>query len=232
LAASFDQMAATLPAGEVGVAIFDGQRVTRYGSWTIGAAWSTIKVPLSIAALRVDPAAAGPPVRQAISQSDNASADQLWTLLGDPASAAAAVEGVLREGGDAVTAVQQQQVRPPYSPYGQTIWAEDQAASFAFNLPCLTGAEPVLDAMRAVGYNQQWGLASLPRSAVKGGWGPEPDGGYLVRQLAVVDNATGMLGVSLAARPMDGSFATGKAMLNSLATWVDEARNDIAGGQC
>ncbi|MCV7056612.1 hypothetical protein [Mycolicibacterium gilvum] len=232
LATSFTQMAATLPAGDVGVTIYDGQRITQYGSWTDGAAWSTIKVPLSIAALRADPEGAEPLMRQAISQSDNSSADQMWALLGDPAAAAAAVEDVLREGGDAVTTVQQQQVRPPYSSYGQTTWSEYQTAIFAFNLPCVPGAEPVLASMRAVGGNQQWGLANFAGTAVKGGWGPGTDGGYLVRQLAVVNNATGILGISLAARPHDGSIATGEAMLNFLGAWIDQTRNNIVGGQC
>jgi hypothetical protein len=89
-----------------GVAIFDGQQVTTYGSWASGAAWSTLKVPLSIAALTANPDAATPIMQQAISQSDNAAADQLWSMLGDPQAAADAVEAVLTEGGDTgVTAV-------------------------------------------------------------------------------------------------------------------------------
>ena len=55
LTASFNALAASLPAGEVGVALFNGQQTFAFGSWTNGAAWSTIKVPLAIAALAVDP---------------------------------------------------------------------------------------------------------------------------------------------------------------------------------
>lgn len=232
LNASFDEVAATLPPGEVGIATFNGQQGTQFGSWTSGAAWSTIKVPLSIAAVNVDEFTATPLMRQAISHSDNAAADQMWSMLGDGLTAATAVDAVLRKGGDAAVNVQSQQVHPPYSPYGQTIWPKDQAAIFAFGLPCIAGAASVIDGMRNLGLNQQWGLAPYADVAAKGGWGPELDGRYLVRQLALVTNNTGTFGTSLAAKPADGSFDTGKAMLNALGTWVDQRRNDIASGHC
>lgn len=212
--------------------MFNGQQVTQYGSWTSGAAWSTIKVPLSIAALRADQSAAEPLMQHAISQSDNAASDQMWSMLGDPQTAAKAMDHVLQDGGNTGVVVQSQQVRPPYSPYGQTLWPEDQLAVFAFGLPCIEGAAPVVDQMRNLGGNQQWGLAPFAEVAAKGGWGPEPGGGYLVRQLALVTNSSGTFGASLAAKPADGSFETGKAMLDGLGAWVDQRRNEIAGGHC
>lgn len=232
LTAGFQSTLATLPAGDVGVAIFDGQHLFQFGGWISGAAWSTIKVPLSIAALRADPEGSEGPMRQAISYSDNAAADQMWHMLGDPYTAAAAMEEVLREGGDTTVAVQPEQIRPPYSPYGQTDWSNEQAAIFAFNVPCITGATPVLDQMHNLDASHRWGLASFADVAAKGGWGPEPDGGYLVRQVAVVTNRSGTIGVSLAVEPADGSMATGTAMLDSLGAWIDRSRNDIAGGLC
>jgi hypothetical protein len=47
--------------------------------------------------------------------------------------------------------VQSQQLRPPYSPYGQTQWSKDQPAIFAFELPCIAGTAPVLEQMRNLG---------------------------------------------------------------------------------
>ncbi|GAB3220248.1 hypothetical protein GCM10027535_17090 [Mycolicibacterium hippocampi] len=221
-----------MPAGEVGIALFNGQHSTVFGSWTGGAAWSTIKVPLSIAALRADEPEAKPLVQQAISQSDNIAADQLWAMLGDPQTAAGAVDIVLREGGDTAVTVQSEQVHPPYSPYGQTIWPKEQAAVFAFELPCIAAAEPVVELMRNLDGNQQWGLAPFADVAAKGGWGPDPGGGYLVRQIALVTNSSGTFGASLAAKPADGSFETGKGMLNALGSWVDQQRNAIPGSSC
>ncbi|WP_157531239.1 hypothetical protein [Mycobacterium sp. IS-1496] len=222
----------TMPAGEVGVTIFDGQEVTAYGAWTSGPAWSTIKVPLSIAALNFDQATAEPLLQQAIAQSDNAAADQMWGMLGDPQAAAEAVETVLAQGGDTAVTVQSQQIRPPYSPYGQTEWSQTQAARFAFGLPCIDGAQPVVAQMRSLGGNQQWGLARYPDVAAKGGWGPGPNGGYLVRQIAAVANDTGTFGASLAAEPADGNFETGKTMLDALGVWLNERRSGIAARQC
>ncbi|WP_156616786.1 hypothetical protein [Mycobacterium sp. 852014-52144_SCH5372336] len=232
MSASFDEMIGSLPPGEVSVALFNGQEASLFGTWKSGAAWSTIKVPLAIAAIRVDQSSAEPLMQRAISQSDNTAADRMWNMIGDSQTAADAMERILREGGDTEVTVQSQQVRPPYSPYGQTDWPADQAALFAFRLPCIEGAGLVVEQMHALGGNQQWGMASFADVAAKGGWGPGPDGGYLVRQIALVTNHSGTFGVSLAAKPADGSFDTGTAMLDSLGAWVDHRRDEIPGGHC
>lgn len=231
LQGTFDLLAEQLPEGAVGVTVAGGGQVLSFGTWTAGAAWSTIKVPLSIAALRVDAAAAESSMLQAITQSDNAAAEQLWQLLGGGETAAAAVQGVLFEAGDTSTVVQSEQVRPPYSPFGQTTWSQDQAARFASALPCVASAGPVLDQMHNIqsGY---WGLATMNGAATKGGWGPEADGGYLVRQIAVVTNDAGNFGVSLAAKPSDFSFETGTAMLDVLAGWIGEHLQEFPAGSC
>jgi hypothetical protein len=63
------------------------------GDWRNGPAWSTSKVPVSIAALREDSSldllAA---VSSAITVSDNGAAEAVWARLGEPHSAAAKVE--------------------------------------------------------------------------------------------------------------------------------------------
>ncbi|MCZ0731251.1 hypothetical protein [Mycolicibacterium iranicum] len=232
LSTSFEQLGNTLPAGEVGLVLFAGEGATQYGTWNSGAAWSTIKVPLSIAALRADQATAEPLIERAISLSDNAAADQLWGMLGSPAEAATAVDAVLREGHDAATVVEYQQRQAPYSAYGQTYWKGADLATFAFELPCVVGSLAVLEHMRNLGGNQQWGVAPFERVAAKGGWGPGPDGQYLVRQLALVENDDGTFGASLAAKPADGTFETGKAIVDALGSWLDLWRNAIPGGRC
>lgn len=51
--------------------------------------------------------------------------------------------------------------------------------------------------------------------------GPDPDGSYLVRQLAVLGTGPNApMGVALAAKPADGTFASGIVALNQLAEWV------------
>lgn len=231
LQTSFQQLVSELPA-EVGVAVSAGDEIASFGSWQSGPAWSTIKVPLSVAALTKDAAQAEPAVSRAITQSDNAAADQLWAMLGTPAEAGAAVQNVLAQGGNAEVTVQTQQVRPPYSPYGQTQWSLTQAARFTFALPCLDAAGPVLTDMRSIAPDQQWGLAGKNDVAAKGGWGPGEDGGYLVRQIGLVGEGPTSFGVAIAAKPSDGSFASGTAALERLSTWVLEHRGQMPKGAC
>lgn len=231
LADSFAELLATLPAGAAGVVVAAADQTLSFGYWSVGPAWSTIKVPLSIAALRADTAAAEPLMTRAITASDNDAAMGLWQLLGAPAAAGERVQAVLAEGGSPQTQVQTEQIYPPYSPFGQTQWAQADMARFTFGLPCVPGAEPVLEQMRRISGGQRWGLADTD-TPTKGGWGPNPGGGYLVRQLALVSVDTGTVGVALAAQPDDGSFATGVAMIDALADWIRAHRAELPAGHC
>jgi beta-lactamase class A len=90
LAAEFTQLENNLHA-KMGIAVSavaNDQAPMTLGDWQEGPAWSTIKVPLVIAAYRQ----ANPPrvtdlMRAAITESDNAAAESLWAHLGDPATA-------------------------------------------------------------------------------------------------------------------------------------------------
>lgn len=200
------------------------------GEATSGVAWSTAKVPLAIAALRAGstPATTNA-VRAAIEDSDNAAAERLWAGLGGGARAAAATEAVLAAGGDTATRVPTTQLRPPYTVFGQTSWTVARAAGFAARLPCIDGAGPVLEHMRHVSGNQQWGFWSVRGAAVKGGWGPGSRGGYLVRQLAVVPAAGGEVGV--AALVNASSFEAGQRDLDAVAAWAAPYVSAL-GGRC
>ncbi len=80
LEASFEELAATVPA-TTGIAIARPgiTEVHSLGRWSGGVAWSTIKVPLAIAALRNDRARAHDLVVKAITESDNHASEQLWS---------------------------------------------------------------------------------------------------------------------------------------------------------
>ncbi|MGV0636014.1 hypothetical protein ABQE69_16230 [Mycolicibacillus trivialis] len=228
---AFTALLDTLPPGQVGLAVHAGDTDLSFGDWTVGPAWSTIKVPISIAALRVDAATATPLITRAITASDNDAAMALWQLLGDPAAAGEQVHEVLSEAGSGDTVVQTEQVYPPYSPFGQTRWTGLDAARFAFGLPCVPDAEPVLTEMRRIVPGQRWGLAGAD-TASKAGWGPLRDGGYLLRQLAAVTNAAGTVGVALAVQPDDGSHDTAVAMLDALGQWTRSHADELPGGRC
>ena len=202
----------------VAIAAVDGTRLASLGTWSTGVAWSTIKVPLAIAAMRagVD---SGDLVVQTITQSDNAAAEELWSRLGDPARAAQQVQAVIRDGGDATTVVESQRLRPDYTAFGQTQWSLVGQAQFAARLPCITGASPVIDSMHNLCADHCWGLAAKGFAA-KGGWGPGMGVDYLVRQMAIVPIEAGHVGVALAAEAHDGGFEAGVDVVNSLSDWL------------
>jgi hypothetical protein len=88
-------------------------------------------------------------------------------------------------------------------------------------LPGLAHADAVRARMRRVVPEQRWGLGTLGDDVeLKGGWGPDPAGRRLVRQMGIV----GPLAVALAALPADGSVESGTAMLDRVAQWLGESR--------
>ncbi|KXO95272.1 Uncharacterised protein (plasmid) [Tsukamurella tyrosinosolvens] len=222
LRAALDRAVAAIP-GRASVAVAGGGRVVSAGTVTGFPAWSTSKVPLVMAALEragTPESAVTADMRAAITSSDNEAAEAIWSSLGAPAKAGLAVQQVLRAGGDTETVVQAAKVRPEYSAFGQTLWNDGPAATFAARLPCSSSGRSTAALMREVDANQQWGAFGLRGAqsvGVKGGWGPGTDGAYVVRQLAVVQTARGYTGVMLSARPADGGFASGRAALTRLA---------------
>ena len=94
---SFDELSGTVPA-TIGIAIAaaDGTCLLSLGTWSTGVAWSTIKVPLAIAALRAG-VGSRELVVQTITESDNAAAEELWSGLGDPVAAAQQVQAVIAD---------------------------------------------------------------------------------------------------------------------------------------
>lgn len=231
LQTSFNQLANTIPA-TIGIAYAPvGQNaVGTLGTWSHGVAWSTIKVPLAIAALRTNPGAQALAAK-AITASDNDAAEALWSGLGDPAQAAQLVQAVLREGGDTGTAVESRRLRPGFTAFGQTQWPLARQAQFAAHLPCMPAAAPIVALMRNTVADQRWGLATVG-APTKGGWGPGVNGGYLVRQFGVVGTPTGDLGVALAAEPRDGTFGSGVAALNQMTQWLSANAAALPGGRC
>lgn len=234
LAAGFAELQAA-QAGRIGLAIMPvgGDRPVVFGNWTTGPAWSTMKVPLAIAAVRKDPDGLDYSVSASITASDNSAADALWDSLGTPQQAAAAVQGVLREAGDTVTTVPAKRVRTDYSAFGQADWALSDQVVFASRLPCLSGSKAVVDLMDEVGASQQWGLgAEFDKAEYKGGWGPDASGDYVVRQFGLVPTGGGKVAIAVAAQPDSGTFSDGVSMLNKITDLVSEHLGEFTGGVC
>ena len=220
LDSSFRELSKSLPA-TIGIAVAAaGTEPVSLGTWSSGVAWSTIKVPLAIAALRARPDSTDL-VFKTITQSDNAAAEELWSQLGDPA--AQLVQSVIREAGDATTVVESRRLRAEYTAFGQTRWSLTDQARFAAGLPPVPDAAPVVDLMRNLSSEHRWGLAAKG-SAAKGGWGPGIAGDYMVRQLAIVSPT---FGVALAAEVGDGGYETGVDVVNTLTDWVVDHLSEL-----
>lgn len=50
----------------------------------------------------------------------------------------------------------------------------------------IAGGSDVLVAMSNIAADQRYGLGTIPGAVFKGGWGPEPENGYVVRQFGLM----------------------------------------------
>ena len=204
----------------------------RFGTWDAGPAWSTMKVPVAMAALRA-PGSAGvtPEMISAITQSDNAAAEAMWAGLGDPATAAAKVDAVLRDAGDD-TLVQAERVRPEFSAFGQTTWSLINQSRFLAAAACDRRNAPVFEFMGRISPDQRWGVGGISGAQFKSGWGPAEDGAYLVRQMALIHTPGGTTAVAIAAEPASGSYDDGIANLSEVARWLTAHLAALPAGKC
>ena len=194
----------------------------RLGEWRSGPAWSTLKVPLAIAAFReADPSHLTDQMNAAITKSDNAAADTIWASLGHPVTAAAEVEAVLAETGDS-TRVQFQKVREEFSAYGQTEWSLTEQVRFLSLAACDRRNTPVSSLMGQIEQDQRWGLGMIAGARFKGGWGPSREEKYLVRQLGLIVTPVGAGAVAVAAEPYSGLMTDGIRALNQIAKWLSD----------
>jgi hypothetical protein len=234
LATEFTQLENTLHA-KMGIAleaIGSAQVPLTWGDWQEGPAWSTVKLPLVIAAYRQ----ANPPrvtdlMRAAITESDNAAAESLWAQLGDPATAAQKVQQVLQETGDP-TIVESRKLRPEFTAFGQTMWSLVNQIRFTAGAFCNNANDPIFGLMGQVEPNQTWGIGAIPGAEFKGGWGPSPVGKYLVRQIGVLTTPSGKIAVAIAAEPVSGSFDDGTHDLGEVAKWLSDHFGALPAGQC
>ena len=237
LAAEFAELAADLNAqvGLVVRAVGNGSEpVIVDGGWSTGAAWSTIKVPLAIAAHREkDPPEVTDAMRAAVTQSDNEAAESIWQSLGDPPMAALKVQEILRQTGDSITVVESQRVRPEFTAFGQTEWALADQAQFLSYAVCDFADNPIMSLLSQIEAGQRWGLGTIEGAQFKGGWGPSLDGAYLIRQIGVVPTQDGgSTVVAVGVLPASGAFYDGTQVLTRIANWLDEHADLLPSGHC
>jgi hypothetical protein len=235
LEAAFAQLQAQLhaPVGIAVTAVGSNQAPITLGDLQSGPAWSTIKVPLAIAALRQQkaPTTVTSAMSAAITESDNTAAESIWADLGDPVTAAHEVEAVLRETGDP-TPVEHRRVRPEYTAFGQTDWTLDDQVKFLSSAVCDPRNDLIFALMGNVVPDQSWGIGAIPDSRFKGGWGPSPTGNYLVRQMGTLTAPTGTVAVAIAVAPASGSFDEGTSDLTEVANWLRDHLGAFPAGHC
>ena len=213
----------------------DGGPLSSVGALESPYAWSTIKVVIAARTVLDAGGVASLPgdvrrdIEVSLTRSDNVAAARLWQRLvnrtGSMEAAAASLEQVLRAGGDARTRVSSVG-RGGFSPYGQTLWSlEDQVRFFAHLVAgCVlpsSDSDWLVARMGEVVPDQRWGLLRESGAVGKGGWGPDPDGVYLVRQVAVLPAPRGgRYVVAVATRAAGADFRGGTRVLDDVLEWL------------
>lgn len=165
-----------------GVSVADKEETFNAGLKGDEPAWSTVKVPIAIVALR--DGASPELVDLAIKESDNDAAYALWShVQWTEGDAGSAVKALLKEYDSTGEFAE---------PFGYSTWLLEEQAKFGAHLPCIPEAEQVYDAMDDIVEWQDNGLDKLPDTRAKGGWGlSETDNGYTHRQIGVRETTGG-----------------------------------------
>ena len=227
---------------QVGVAVSapgnkDASKVQVGGSWKGGRAWSTIKVPLSIAAIQknastgsvTDPYGGScshsldSAVNKAITQSDNCAAWWLWQALGgDNSSAAGSVTNVINAGGDSSTSVASTGDGQSLTS-GRTTWSLIGQAIFMSNITSIDGANKVISTMKT--HNAGDGSHGLNTftSITKGGWGSTD-----TRQLGIIKLDNGKCSAVAIGTNRGSDFS----ILDKIAQVIKNHQDDLPSGTC
>ncbi|WP_295806539.1 S-adenosylmethionine synthetase [uncultured Corynebacterium sp.] len=200
---------------KAGIAVADSAGVVQAGVPGEEPTWSTVKVPIAIAALR--DGASPDLVDLAIKESDNDAAYALWShVQWNEGDASSALKDLLDDYGSTGELEE---------PFGYSRWLLKDQAVFGSHLPCIPEAEYVYDAMDEIVEWQDNGLDKLPNTRAKGGWGlSEEDNGYTHRQVGVRDaGSDGSIGLAIEATMPGESAEMAIPALNVLAAGVDRS---------
>lgn len=231
--AKLDKLAADIAKKnnvQVGVSILGQEGPLHAGKLNEEGAWSTIKVPIAGAVeekLRHAEAHGQPAPRAAmeadmdaaIHYSDNDAAFRLWMYVGDGSDRTAAykVRDYMHRVGDPTNAAKQFE-DGVYIGFGAIKWKLTDQVKFMDGFRCMNGSDKVLTRMEHIIPEHKYGLAKINGAQFKGGWGPEPDGRFIYRQLGLVPGPNGeMTPVAIMAIPNDGFEPTAWKGVDALA---------------
>ncbi|WP_297668137.1 hypothetical protein [uncultured Corynebacterium sp.] len=231
--AKLDKLAADIAEKnnvQVGVAILGQEGPLHAGKLNEEGAWSTIKVPIAGAVeekLRHAEAHGQPAPRAAmeadmdaaIHHSDNDAAFRLWMYVGDGSDRTASykVRDYMHRVGDPTNAAKQFE-DGVYFGFGAIKWKLTDQVKFMNGFRCMNGSDKVLERMGHIIPEHSYGLAKIKGAQFKGGWGPEPDGRFIYRQLGLVPGPDGeMTPVAIMVIPNDGFEPTAWEGVDALA---------------
>nr|WP_255717427.1 hypothetical protein [Corynebacterium sp. ACRPF] len=194
---------------KVGVAISAGDDTIAVGDKGKGPVWSTIKVPIAIAALK--DGADKSLVDLAIKESDNDAAYSLWSQVQwQEGSADKAVEELLEDYGSHADIHD--------TAFGYSTWSLKDQAVFGAELPCIEEADYVHKVLKDIVSWQKIGLSKENRTRAKSGWGlDEDDNEYTYRQFGVHEVAGKRVGVALSVVTDGEDYAKAEPAVKYLA---------------
>jgi hypothetical protein len=211
---------------ELAVAAVSGGPVETFGGDQPTSAKSMIAAPLFAALLHAGNQVSAPTAQAAIAGGDSGSTAALFRALvrvrnGLP-EAKAAVRSELRASQDMTTTVAPDPGATQWSPSGSVKFIRALAAGCLLDR---SQTQSMLSEMSASRFAEGWGLAQIRAAsgsvAYISGWGPEPGGGYVVRQAGIIGSGASGVAVSMIARPTGGApYNGGTTMLISLAQWL------------
>lgn len=202
--------------GSVAVSVAGAEAQYTAGADLPVMAFSTMKVPLSIAALRQDPGLYSE-AEAAVTWSDN---NATWRMENKVPSAA--VADVIAQAGSRTSNSAAWRM--------STLWTTSDQAQFASGLRCVPGHEPVLEMMGRIVPEQRFGLGRIPGARFKGGWNSHEEG-HVARQFGLIPGPNGDISVAITAYSPNG-YAGSYRMLDELADGLGEMRAQLPTSRC
>lgn len=215
--------------GDVGIAVANGHETASAGDENPLQSWSSIKVPIAIAAMRNDNWWIDS-MQASIKWSDNDAAIRLWNSLPDPKGE---VAEVLKEAHGTQTTFIEEVTEPTYDAFGEPLWSVPEQAQFANHLTCIADSEEVVAAMGDIDPDQSYGLGKLNNAHFKGGWGPDDEtGAYSARQFGLVTIGGTDVAVSIFAQSDEGNYDTEQLMLTMMARKLAKLAGRLPAAEC
>lgn len=181
--------------GQLGIAVTTAEGTVHVGARGGGPAWSTVKVPIAIAAIREG--ADKSLVDLAIKESDNDAAYALWSKVKwSEKHPTAALNRVLADA-DSEATWQKPDANGDIK-FGYARWLLPEQAKFGAHLACIPEASYVYGVMDDIVEWQQYGLTKFPNIHAKGGWGYDPElDWYTQRQFGTMEIEGGAIGIAI-----------------------------------